>query len=336
MTGRHSLRGGTGRAVALFFLAPLVGEYLLGNTPITDVSSLFLFAPLYGGGALLIRETARRRGRGWPTIILLAAAYALLEEGPVDMMLWNPSYGGFDIAAAYSGTYVPALGTSVQMLQDVLSMHTVWSVCVPIALVESFGRDHDHAVPWLGRFGVTVTAVLFVAGAALLAAAQIAQTRFVAAPGELAWCSAAIVALVVAAFALRPRPAAAVAGRTPPAPWMVGATAFGVTSVYWGREFLGDGVSQWAVAAAWFVLVAASVALGVRWCRRPGWGAAHRLALAGGALLTYAWVGVSHARDLDVPRTVALTGNIVFGVGAVVLLAIGARAVRRRASAAAI
>jgi hypothetical protein len=106
-----------------------------------------------------------------------------------------------------------------------------------------------------------------------------------------------------------------------------------VTSVYWGREFLGDGVPQWAVAAAWFVLIAASVAVGVRCCRRPGWGAAHRLALAGGALLTYSWVGFSHARDMDVPRTVALTGNIVFGVGALVLLAISARAVRERGSA---
>ncbi|WP_329258608.1 hypothetical protein OG417_21045 [Actinoallomurus sp. NBC_01490] len=325
MTGRHPRH--RGRAVALFFLAPLVGEYLLGNTPITDVASLLMFAPMYGGGALLIRETARRYGRGWPTMIVLAAAYALLEEGPIDMMLWNPSYGGFDIAAAYSGTYVPALGTSVQMLQDVLSMHTVWSICVPIALVEACGREATG--PWLGRTGTAVTAGLFAAGSALLSAAQVAQTRFVASPAELAWCSTVIVALVGVAFALRRGPSAR-SGPAAPAPWRVGTAAFGVTSLYWAREFLGEGVPQWAVAGAWFGLVAASVALCARWCRRTGWGEAHRLALAGGALLTYAWVGVSHARDMDVPRGTALTGNVVFGLGAVALSAAAARSVRRR------
>lgn len=82
---------------------------------------------MYGGGALLIRETARRLGRGWPAIIALAAAYALLEEGPIDMMLWNPSYGGFDFAAAYSGTYVPALGTSVQLRWKTTCGSVSWS-----------------------------------------------------------------------------------------------------------------------------------------------------------------------------------------------------------------
>jgi hypothetical protein len=318
--GRHR-----GRAVALFLLAPLIGEYLLGNTPVTDLSSLFLFAPMYGGGALLIRETARRYGRGWPAMILLAAAYALVEEGPVDMMLWNPSYGGFDLAAVYSGTYVPVLGTSVQLLQDVLSMHTVWSVCVPIALVEALGGDDVR--PWLGRAGVAVVAVVFAAGSAFLAVAQIAQTRFVATPAELTWCGAVVVALVAAAFAL-PRGRRAADTGTAPRPWTVGTAAFGVTSLYWAREFLGDGISQWAVAAGWFVLVAVSAAVCARWRRGRGWGAAHRLALAGGALLTYGWVGFSHARDMDVPRGVALTGNVVFGFGAVVLLAVAARSVR--------
>jgi hypothetical protein len=33
-----------------------------------------VLAPMSGGGALLIREVARRAGRGWPTVLLLAAA----------------------------------------------------------------------------------------------------------------------------------------------------------------------------------------------------------------------------------------------------------------------
>lgn len=57
-----------------------MGEFLLGNLTIDQLVVLPLFAPLYGAGALLIRETVRRTGRGRPAIVLLAAAYALVEE----------------------------------------------------------------------------------------------------------------------------------------------------------------------------------------------------------------------------------------------------------------
>src|SRR5262245_6914993 len=59
-------------AVGLFLLAPLVAELLLGNLPITALYTLVALAPLYGGGALLIREVVRRTGRGWSSILILA------------------------------------------------------------------------------------------------------------------------------------------------------------------------------------------------------------------------------------------------------------------------
>ena len=79
-------------AIGLFLLAPFVGEFLLGNLTLGELGLGILLAPLYGCGALLVREVARRTGRGWPTMALLAAAYALIEEGPVDQLLWNDSY----------------------------------------------------------------------------------------------------------------------------------------------------------------------------------------------------------------------------------------------------
>ena len=69
-------------AVGLLLLAPTVGEYLLGNIPLSQYGDVLFLMPLYGAGALLVRESARRLGRGWPTIVLFAAAYALVEEGP--------------------------------------------------------------------------------------------------------------------------------------------------------------------------------------------------------------------------------------------------------------
>ncbi|MGX1673267.1 hypothetical protein [Streptomyces sp. NPDC055400] len=326
MTGRIARRPGRRRALALFFLAPLVGEFLLGNTPITNPFALFLFAPMYGGGALLIREAARRAGRAWPTVIALAAAYALLEEGPVDMMLWNPSYGGFDVGTAYSGTYLPGLGTSLQMLQDVLSMHAVWSICVPIALIEAFDSASAPR-PWLSRRGTALVATVFVLGTALLCAFQIAGTGFVASPAQLAWSSAVIVVIAVGAFFMGRRPTAP-GFALAPRPHVVALAAFVATSLYWARDLLPEEFPAWLLCATWFVLVGVSVALCVRWARGRGWGPAHRLALASGALFTYVWAGFVHGLAVGTPLPLALATSVLLGAGALWLLRGAWRAVR--------
>ncbi|MFJ5846983.1 hypothetical protein [Streptomyces sp. NPDC092903] len=318
----HRLRS----ALGLFLLAPLIGEFLLGNQPITALPSVFLLAPLYGGGALLVRETARRAGRGWPTMILLGAAYALVEEGPVDQMLWNPHYGGFDLGAAYAGARVPLLDTSVQLLQDVLTLHTVWSVCVPIALVEAFARDGDRSRPWLGLPGLSAAVLVFTAGSGFLALAQVESEDFVATPAQFAAAGVLIAALITAAFLCRRPGARHPAGRRPPAPRVVGVLSFAATSAYWGREYLPDGVPAAVPVLGWALLVAVVLVPCVRWARGEGWTGAHRLGLAGGALLTYAWVGFEQVRYLDVSRATGLLGNAVFATGALVLLAAAARA----------
>jgi len=76
----------------LLFLAPWVGEYLLGNIPLGALIAVPFLVPIYGGGALLIREATRRTGRGWPTILILGIAYGLIEAGLVDQsLLIHPS-----------------------------------------------------------------------------------------------------------------------------------------------------------------------------------------------------------------------------------------------------
>ena len=73
----------------LFLLAPLVGEYLLGNVSTVELPALPVLALLYGSGAILVRELARRTGRGWPTMLGLGLVYGLLEAGPIDQTLFN-------------------------------------------------------------------------------------------------------------------------------------------------------------------------------------------------------------------------------------------------------
>lgn len=314
--------------MGLFLLAPLVGEFLLGNQPITELPKLPLYATMYGGGALLIREVARRLGRGWPTMIPLAAAYAILEEGPIDQMLWNPNYGGFDMGAAYAGTQVPVLGTSVALLQDVLSMHTVWSICVPIALVETFARRRDR--PWLGGIGIGVTAVIFVLGSVMMGGFNYLAFHYMASAWQFGVAVVMIAALVAAALALpRPQPSN-VDASTGVNPWLVGAVAFVASSVYWARDWLvPENAWAWLPVLGWCVLVAAVVALGMWTTRERYWGRGQTLGAAGGALLTYAWVGFTHSSQMGMSKGLALAGSTVFALAAVVLLAFAIRGVAR-------
>src|SRR5580692_11797258 len=156
-------------AVGLFLVAPLVAEFLLGDLPINLLAALVLLAPLYVGGALLIREVVRRSGRGWPTILVLAFAYAVFEEAFTTQTLFNPNYLHLNLHLL-DPAYISALGIGVWWTIFVLTLHTVWSISVSIGLVEALVPD-SATTPWIGPIGLTVVSILFVLAA-------IASTRF--------------------------------------------------------------------------------------------------------------------------------------------------------------
>ena len=130
--------------VSLWLLAPLVAEYLLGSLPVSQIAILPLMAAMYGSGALLIREAARRNGGGWMTIALLGIAYGFIEEGLVTQSLFNPNY--LHLRLLDFG-YVPALGTGLPWLVFVVTIHAVWSIAVPIGFAEAlFPAQRDEAL----------------------------------------------------------------------------------------------------------------------------------------------------------------------------------------------
>jgi hypothetical protein len=314
-----------GPALGLFLLAPFVGEFLLGNVTVGGLALGLVIAPLYGFGAVLVRELGRRGG-GWPTMVLLAAAYALIEEGPVDQLLWNDSYAGHDYL--HGDSYLPALGMSVELTQTVLALHTVWSICVPIAIVEAFVPDRQ-ARPWLGRTGLTVTAVGYVLGAGLVFWGNYAEERFLASPAQLAGVGVVIVALVAIASGRRWRHLPRVEGFAPP-PWSVGAAALVATSAYWGPAVLVTaGWYEWVGVAVWLLVSVLGVLLVSRWSRQQGWNRRHRFALAAGAALTYVWTAFPLRPEGGGPLTVDLVSNTLFGAVAVIILLLAARVVTR-------
>ncbi|HUR06489.1 MAG TPA: hypothetical protein VM347_28345 [Nonomuraea sp.] len=70
------------------------------------------------------------------------------------MSLFNPDYAGQRLL---DPGFVPALGIGVPWTLFVLALHTVWSMSVPIALVEELTGER-RTTPWLGKVGLTVTA----------------------------------------------------------------------------------------------------------------------------------------------------------------------------------
>src|SRR6478736_4342888 len=206
-------------ALTLFFLGPFVAEFLLGNLPITVLPAMIVLAPMYGGGALLIRESARRVGRGWPSILVLGLAYAVLEEAFTTQTLFNPNYLKLNLHLL-DHAYIPWLGMGAWWTTFVLTLHVVWSIGVSIALAEALVPDRE-TTPWLARRGLVVTALVFGLGIAITTAMTLHGDRYIA-PAPKLVSAGIVVALLVALAFWMPNRAADGAG-TAPSPWVVGA-----------------------------------------------------------------------------------------------------------------
>jgi hypothetical protein len=305
-------------AIGLFFLAPLLAEFLLGDLPITLLSALIVLAPAYGGGALLIREVVRRAGRGWPTIVILALTYGVVEEAFTTQTLFNPNYLHLNLHLLQSA-YIPALGIGGWWTVFVLTLHTAWSISTSIALVEAAVPDRA-GVPWLGTTGLIVTSVLYLLGLVSNTAIGLRQDHFMATDGQFAAAGSVCILLVLLAF-LHPRRPVAVSARVPN-PWLVGALALAAGSAV----LVIPPRWNWGAAAAVLGVDLGMAGLVLLWSRRTGWDMRHKLALAGGAALAYAWhafLGKPVVGNSSV--LVVGIGHAVFALGAIAVIGFAAR-----------
>ncbi len=136
--------------LCLFLLTPGIPEYLTSSSPLNAtvlnplqfLFQLLLNTGLYLPGALLVREAMVRWKKGWATVLLLGAAYGILEEGIALSTLYNP------VAKPVGtlGYYGHWLGVSWVWTVGILLVHMVYSVALPIlllnlALPETRGRS---------------------------------------------------------------------------------------------------------------------------------------------------------------------------------------------------
>ncbi len=310
-------RRGIAPALGLFLTAPLVAEFLLGNLPIKLLPALIVLAPMYGGGALLIREVVRRTGRGWPSILLLGMAYAIFEEAFTTQSLFNPDYLKLHLGLL-APAFIPALGIGAWWTLWMFNVHAVWSIATPIALVEACVPDRART-PWLGRVGLAVTAIVFLFGAISNTAIGYRQDHYLASLRQFVGAAVVVVLLIAAAFSLRTRPGNRLAEEAPSI-WTVGAVAllFGSAALFVPQQW-----GWWAVAElAGLDLVMILVVLA--WSRRNGWALKHQLALGGGAALAYGWHAfLQHPAVGNLDLSVRV-GNAIFLALAIGLIAFAA------------
>jgi hypothetical protein len=144
-------------ALALFLLSPIVAELISGSSPPLKFFNpvlLVIQLILYGCGAILVRELALRWKKGWPSVLMLGAAYGLVEEGMALKSLFNPTYPGVD------GSFGRWLGVNWIWTLGMATYHAVISIAVPILLVMLIFPDKRDR-PWVkGRTLVLLGALL--------------------------------------------------------------------------------------------------------------------------------------------------------------------------------
>jgi hypothetical protein len=289
-----SARRGFSPAWVLYITAPVVGELVLGASPPAKFFTpfgLIALPLLYGGGAIICRELTHRWGKGWPTLLLLGAAYGVLEEGLVCSSFFNAHWEG----AGVLGEYGRWLGVNWVWSVSLTVYHSAISIGVSVLLVNHL-FPRRRADSWVGRRTFGVVCMLYAVGVTLLALALASYTHFPLPPGRSA---GAAVVMVLFALAARRAPhhiiGAGGSGARCVRPILFGVVGFlgmfGFFLLMYGAPGLG------LPALVTFFLVPTYVVLfaGLLWLmsgRGGGLGERHMLALGTGPLLFFGVFGV--------------------------------------------
>ncbi|WP_278263004.1 hypothetical protein [Nocardia sp. AG03] len=267
----------------LFVLSPLIGE-IIGAAfrfsylaqPLRAVAILYY----YGAGVLLIREVVQRRGlNGWG-LLLLALAFAVLEEGLGLQTIFNPR--GMDGETVYGRAF------EVNWLWAVVvtGYHAVWSIVIPIVLTHLIFPAQRHTA-WLSRSMLNVFAGVFVLGFAVFVFISLVRSDFRLSAAQIIGGAAVAILLVWSAGRCR-RPWATTSTKRCPGPATVGWAGFGA-GLAWLMLYLVAFIGTPAPFVVWtlatLLFAAALAAILRRWVARPGWSRRHQLNGCLGAVL---------------------------------------------------
>lgn len=331
-------------ALTLFFLAGITAETLSGSTPplvfLTNPVS-FIFNPLlYGCGALLIREVARRRKLGWGSILWMGAAYGVFEEGLVINTWANPWAGPVCHVTHGVATglcdYSRVAGINLAWAFELTVFHAIVSITIPILLVELLFPQRASRT-WLGRKGIAVcvAAETLCLSLGILLSFSIFRKHGQAGPLLLPYVIevALLVGFVTLALTHPSGVTPLSATRRPPRLWVLRVLAL-LTS---GLTVFLPGAFQGLHAPVLLMLGlgGAFVALATwrvrAWSRRAGWNDRQRLALAAGMLGFYLLLWDPLLEILGQAGGQPTRGTAVVALAYLIALIILARRTARRA-----
>ena len=267
--------------VSLLILTPGIPEYLSSSSPLnaivlnppTFIFQLLANLGLYGSGALLIHDARVRWKKGWATILLLGAAYGVLEEGVALSTLFDPNAG----PVGALGSYGHWLGVNWIWAAGIVPFHAIFSISIPILLL-GMAIPQTRLKPLLSRRGIMTALLVLSFDVVVLVVVVWHVSGYWMGWPILVLSLLSICGLVFASRWVTPRPLGGPGGR--PALSPKGAIAVGLS--FFPAVILTQSLGRGAglPAALDFLLVVAVQALYLLCMTRRIWGGSRRSVIA--------------------------------------------------------
>jgi hypothetical protein len=136
-------------ALVLFFLPAISVELLTGDGTLATYFNPITFVILnltYGAPLLLIRESVVRWGRGFASVLVLAAGYGMINEAIDSKGFFAPHfYAVVDNGLEGFGRH---FGINIPWAINISIFHAVFSIIVPLTIVSAIFRSSG---PWTGN-----------------------------------------------------------------------------------------------------------------------------------------------------------------------------------------
>ncbi len=282
------MRTETKALILLLLLPPLTGELLSASLPpleFLNPISIFFTVLIYGCGTLLIREAKARWRMQW-SVILLAMAYGILEEGLMVKSFFNPCW--IDMGSL-SG-YAMFLGTQWPWVIFLIIFHATVSTLIPLTIVAMLFPQLENK-PLLGKKGtaLALAAVAFVTilGMAVFGSAGSDQPFF---PNPLLLIASFIAVAVLSWLAIKFSASriTSTGKLLPPIAFGLFAFAFQMVNLLLPNQFAQAGINPIATILSQLAIAAAGIAFAYSQLLNKGATKKHLTAFVFGTILFYA------------------------------------------------